>query len=309
MDVEDIDQEALRIDSLIRDGVQPRFPYELKFIHLKDQHYVLVIRVHPSGSIPHRVIFGGHDKFYRRNAAGKSPMDLHELREAFTTAITSTQRILNYRTERIYDIASGNTPVPIFNRNNVFAIHIVPEPDFNRANRLDSESLQRFKEGDLPGRLRPLRSSGWNTRLNLHGVVGYAGRPGDEVRSYVQIERNGRIEAVECSILASESENDRLSALPLENVSVEHITQYIHLLTELGFAGPFHVMMSLLGVKGQRVAIPSRYVWAETEPITEDRILLPPIVIESADDNIREKVAEVFVMVWHASGVSQILRP
>lgn len=307
IEINDTDQRKQQVENLIRDGISPRIPYEINFINIEDNNYVIFIRLKPSLNNPHRVIFSSHDKFYKRNSSGKYPMDLDELRDSFLSSSSTVEKIRNYRTNRIYEVASGNTPVPLIDTEHLFMIHIIPDPNINSSHNLDSDTMKRFKEGDLMGRLRPINAGGWSPRINMDGVVAYSGAETDRRRTYIQLSRNGNIEAVESTVLARDDENPTVPATYLQNTSNEFVSNYIGLLQELGFTGPFYVMFTLLGIKNYTVAIPNRYVFTDVEPITQDRILLPEIILENENDNISEKISNVFSIVWNASGISQIL--
>jgi|SRR3989344_1837406 len=307
VEVENIDQKKQQIENLIRDGVSPRIPYEVNFIKIQDNNYVILIRLKPSLNSPHRVIFSSHDKFYKRNGSGKYPMDLNELRDSFLSSSSTVEKIRNYRTNRIYEVTSGNTPVPLIGTEHLFMIHIIPDPNINNDHNINSEILKRFKEGDLVGKLRPINANSWSPRINMDGVVGYSGNGTKLNRSYIQLSRNGNIEAVESTVLVRDDENPQIPATYLATTSKEFVRNYISLLQELGFAGPFYIMLTLIGIKNYTVAIPNRYLFIDAEPINEYQILLPEIVIENIDDTIDEKILEVFNIVWNASGISQVL--
>jgi len=64
---ENIDQEITRLDSIIRDGIEPRISgIKIHPIKLSNGKVVVVIRIPKSWISPHRVTFKGHDKFYSR---------------------------------------------------------------------------------------------------------------------------------------------------------------------------------------------------------------------------------------------------
>ena len=82
----DPDLEVRRLDSIINDGLEPRIRFAIRAIQRNGKLPILIVRCEQSWIGPHRVIFKGHDKFYARNSAGKYPMDVSELRSAFTLA-------------------------------------------------------------------------------------------------------------------------------------------------------------------------------------------------------------------------------
>lgn len=80
----EVDAAILRLDSQIRDGIEPRIP-DVRIIPvcLRTGAWCIVIHVPPSYRAPHRVIFKGHGHFYARASNGKHRMDVDELRDQF----------------------------------------------------------------------------------------------------------------------------------------------------------------------------------------------------------------------------------
>ncbi|MFC1592991.1 helix-turn-helix domain-containing protein [Candidatus Omnitrophota bacterium] len=77
LEIENDDKEILRLDHIIRTGIQPRLPsINIRAIPLENAKVALIIRVVKSWISPHRVILGDHDKFYSRNSNGKYPLDV-----------------------------------------------------------------------------------------------------------------------------------------------------------------------------------------------------------------------------------------
>ena len=84
VDVDDVDSEILRLENLIRDGLEPRiYGHDIKPVDLSNGKKALVIRIPKSFASPHVVKLKGTFRFYSRNSAGKYPLDVQELRTAF----------------------------------------------------------------------------------------------------------------------------------------------------------------------------------------------------------------------------------
>ena len=108
----ELDLEVRRLESILAAGLSPRIRYAMRVVSTDGGQRVLVMRVERSWIGPHRVIFQGHDKFYGRNSAGKYPLDVNELRGAFTLSSTAIERIRAFRTDRIIALANNETPIP-----------------------------------------------------------------------------------------------------------------------------------------------------------------------------------------------------
>jgi predicted HTH transcriptional regulator len=94
VELDDPDREKLRLGDLIRSGAEPRLShFDIVWLPMVENRGVLVLRIPRSWIAPHRVTLQGHDKFYIRNSAGKHPMNVDELRRAFTLAEGVADRV------------------------------------------------------------------------------------------------------------------------------------------------------------------------------------------------------------------------
>ncbi len=123
IEVENADKEKTRLDNIIRDGVEPRLlSTTIQPISLSNSKFVILIRIPKSWIGPHRVIYGGHSKFYARNSSGKYEMDVDELRVAFNLSETLAEKIRNFRIDRIAKIMADETPIAFYSNPRLFFI-------------------------------------------------------------------------------------------------------------------------------------------------------------------------------------------
>jgi len=307
--IDDLDTEIARLENIIRDGIMPRPSVDLHTISGEGDKKILIIRIKASLETPHRVIFKGHDKFYRRNSNGKYPMDIDELRIAFLQSSSLIEKIRNFRKSRVLDIKAGETPYPLLSHSSCIVIHILPLSAYNTSYVINSDILLEIKEGKHSDSFSPFYPSGWSHRINLDGVVVYSQINDNVVRTYTQLYRNGIVESVESSILSrqNETENKVLPMYFIEDKTMKYVENILKFLTKLDFQSPFYIFLSLLGIKSFTVSKPENRFFLETEPITIDDLLLPEIIIESVDDNIHHKFRPIFDMIWNAAGVSRSL--
>ena len=126
LDIKNADKEISRLDSMIRDGIEPRMPgVVIQPCSLSNSKTALIIRIPKSWINPHRVTYKGHDKFYARSSNGKYPLDVSELRIAFNLSETLAERIRKFREERISKIYANDMPVP-FTNNAKIVLHLIP---------------------------------------------------------------------------------------------------------------------------------------------------------------------------------------
>jgi hypothetical protein len=103
IEVANQDAERLFLTSLVGTGLEPRYSsLEPRWLPIPGTtRGVMVLRVPRSWSAPHRVTFRKDIKFYVRNSAGKHPMSVDELRQAFNFSATVSKRMRAFRDERI----------------------------------------------------------------------------------------------------------------------------------------------------------------------------------------------------------------
>jgi hypothetical protein len=299
LDIENPDKEILRLDNIIRTGIQPRLPSVTISppIHLENSKVALIIRVPKSWINPHRVVFNGHDKFYTRSSNGKYPLDVNELRTAFNMSETIIERIRNFRTERISRLLRNETPEPFYETAKI-VLHLIPISSFNLAQVYDINCI-----ASNPTCMPPMHSGGMNWRYNLDGFLTYSKGKEGVTCTYVQLFRSGIIEAVEGSILEPDEHGLYIPSRLYEEELIRSLTHYLTVLKTLGVVKPIFVMLNLLGVKGYIMGInPERYFLHEVYKIDRDNLLLPEILIEDYEDSSEKILKPTFDSIWNACG-------
>ena len=129
IEVQNIDDEKLRIENMLRDGIEPRIPgISIREITESDKE-ILIVRIPKSWALPHVVKYKGHWRFYSRNSAGAYPLDVPELRAAFLVSDSIGERIQKFRSVRLGKMIADEMPMSMPNSPKV-VLHLVP---FNAA--------------------------------------------------------------------------------------------------------------------------------------------------------------------------------
>ncbi len=291
----DADAEIRRLENIIRDGIKPRIPgVSLWAIHLPTSRDVIIIYIPISWASPHIVAFKNDSKFYSRNSAGKYQLDVSELRAAFVLSETTTERIRNFRIERLSKIVAGETPVRL-NPTPKIILHIIPFGAFNPASRFSVSSLAN----DI-GRLQPISAAGWNSRHNFDGYLSFA-----DSLTYLQVFRNGNIEAVNASIIETVDRRLTIPTIPsllFEEKLLDALPRFLSIQRQLGVEPPLFIMLSLLGVSGYRMGVDSRLDSTFGYPIDRDALILPEIIVENFECNPSDVMRPIFDALWNAAG-------
>ncbi len=290
----DIDLEIRRLESIIASGLDPRIRYSMRSIGCGNSQKALLIRVERSWSGPHRVIFKGHDKFYGRNAAGKYPLDVDELRTAFTLSSTVTERIRAFRTDRIIALSNNETPVPFADTPKI-VLHCIPVESFSGQPQYD---VLPFYQNPL--RLRPMGESGWDRRLNLDGLIAFSGS--NPYYLYTQLYRNGVIEAVNGLHLAHEYQGKLvIPSIAYEQQVFQYLPSCFKVLEEIGANVPIVVALTLTKTRGLRMGVDS-YGLQVGYPIETDNIIIPETIVNELSTPPGKILKPLFDLVWNACG-------
>lgn len=293
------DIEIRRLENIIRDGIKPRIPgVSLWAILLRTSGAAIIIRIPKSWASPHMVTFRNDSKFYSRNSAGKYQLDVSELRAAFLLSETTMERIRNFRIERLGKIIAEETPVRLESTPKI-VLHIIPFGAFDPAARFDVSSIANDNVN-----LQPIYTLGWNSRHNFDGYLSYGPSSHRSIaHSYLQIFRNGNIEAVDALIIRPEGNLRTIPSVLYEKEILEALPRFLSIQRQLGVESPLFIMLSLIGVSGYTMAVnPSRFAPAFTYLIERDSLILPEIIVENFECNPAEVMRPIFDAIWNAAG-------
>lgn len=167
----DPDSEILRLQQMATAGIQPQLPrLDIKAVPLVSGRSALAVRIGRSYLPPHRVTFGGRNKFYMRGPGGRFEPDVDGLRSLFGVGPALGQRIRETRAERLAMIFADETPVVLHQKRGMFILHLVPFSAVNNteAHIFDADRLEKdIAEYSFPG------TSGLDYRVNFDGFVAH----------------------------------------------------------------------------------------------------------------------------------------
>lgn len=295
------DAEVRRLEQILRDGIEPRVPgLALRAIDDFAGGPVIILRVPQSWASPHMVSFKSSPRFFSRTSAGKSPLNVPEIRAAFVQSEALPEKIRQFRQDRLGEIVSGETPVPLLH-SPLTVLHLVPTSAFLNPTSIEMTSF-------LDGRIHipPLGSSGWNGRLNVDGYVTCQGgqTTEDEQFNYTQIFRNGSIEAVDAFVLSGQGEHkDIIPSIAFEKDILSGANHYLKAYQALGVDTPVIAMLSLLNVRGFYMYVGSRMMPRAVHRIEKQNLLIPDVIIDDVSADVRTSFRPVFDLLWQACGL------
>lgn len=300
------DDALLRLENLLRDGIQPRLSgTHMRFIPTSVGN-ILVIRVARSWNAPHRVVFSGHGHFYARNAAGAYQLDVGQLRDAFSKSQSVAERISNFRAERLAALHNHHTPVPI-RLGCKLALHLVPLSAF--AGGGIAYDVPRLQQEIRRLAVLGITNGIGDSRINLQGFLHYAPINTDgRSRAYTQISRAGVIEAV--SVFGPSQDGvKRLRSRALEEQLITALPSYLMLLSGLEIEPPIYLFVSLVGVSDYVFNVSEgNGLWNVDETLADSEVIsLPEIVLNSYDVDSGTALRPALDMVWNAFGYAHSL--
>lgn len=292
------DAETLRLEQLIRAGIDPRLiNAKVKAVRLANGNHVLVVRVVRSWNGPHRVSAQNWNRFWIRNSMGVHEASMEELRALFTESASALDRVREFRDRRIESIAQGQQPRPLVAGGRLI-LHVVPLAAVRAfPAQLDLEAVSRAHQS-----FRPIGGAGMNPRFNFEGFINERG--GAENHGYTQVFRNGALEATKAG-LVREGDNGRLiPGLATERDLFQALPLYLDGLRAVGIAPPLIVMLTLEGVAGVAYAI-RHGIFDDPDPVLDRPVIkLPECVINEYGDALsyHRAVRPALDALWNAIG-------
>jgi hypothetical protein len=297
---ENPDTAQRRLQQIIESGVEPRIPGLQARAVSVGGGCILVVRVPKSWIGPHWV--KATRRFVVREGARKRPLDIPEIRSAFLRSEGQAAKIRNFRADRIGNILTQNTPLPL-RKGPVGVLHIVPtqpsSPNFN----LDPLMFRVDGEHRLP--LLSIGAPGVDFRINLDGALQFRPVREEGTGAYTLVFRDGQVEAVR---VFTGQMQDGAPIIPSAMFEQELLEFYEHMTREmrlLSLGPPFAVLYSLLHVGAAILHQESMQAWSLGEfaerTFDRDLVLLPEVVIEQ-EEPAQVALRPILDLVWQSTG-------
>ena len=260
--------------------------------------FAVIVRIPASFHGPHRCGPPGTQRFVLRNDTGTSDMSYDQLRSAFDRGATLIEKARDFCARRVEDINHGRTPLTI-EQNPTAIVHVVPLGGLSGRAGVDVAAL-RANNQSL--RLKP--DDHWQARVNFEGLLLY---PYDEPQrppiSYLQVFRNGAIEAVE--VVSYEPQRGpvavvgKFAAELLQN----GITAFNRTAQQLNLSGAAIVSMALIRATGTVLAT-GEHAYTRT-PMAKDVFEFPEGWIEdvSASLDVHGLARPIMDVLYQTYGV------
>lgn len=301
----DADATIRQLGSLAATSIEPKIPgLTLRFVPVDSTTGCLVIHVPRSWAFPHAVNFERHWRFYIRENANRRLIDVPELRSLFVLSETAASQLRAFRTERLIMLTGAEAPLPL-DQAACIALHVIPLSAF------DAGAWIRFDIADLTRRYGLLtlpmsEAQSWDEQYNFDGVLTYvSGNARGTVSSYLQVFRNGGIEAVDTAPFLDASISQigvKTLASWFEDRLITALRRYLDLQGQLGVEPPLVVLLALVGAAEYSIVNLQSRGGRQIHPFGRNVLAFPEIVIDRMDCNAAEVLRPIFDLVWNASG-------
>lgn len=308
-----INQPNLRekLDLIARNGIDPSldlriFPIDVNIEGNEGQ--VILIYIPRKYPILHQAIKRG--KYYKRTEFTSSPMSNFEIETAFKLVYNYEERIHSIFQNRLHELNNGKYHINIPNQTRML-IHMISIDALIANKSIDLEIVfNNFEDYLKP----PGCTFGRKIKRNLHGLLVSCGPEpiSDTYVGYVQLYRNGMIEAINSSLMKPteqlhakryNSPVKKLGMWFLEKNIIGSCEIYLKTLEKIGANLPIFLYISFTHIKGYKISlIPygSSFINGDSDITKIDEILLPRIKIDSFEIEIEEKLKPSFDIFWNA---------
>jgi hypothetical protein len=306
------DDYKLDWENIIRTNTQPRLrTHEIRTLPNSEEDgegFIAIVRVRKSTVSPHRVTLRSKKPFYARNSAGKYQLDVDQLREKFIEQYRLREEIEEFLADRIAKIRSSDTPAP-FEPGPCMVLHVIPATAFTLQPELDLSSGGSELSAGLPLLQRNQGGRMYSAaRRNVDGIVSSQDisdfrKHSEEIgpqSEYVQIFRDGRIEAVHSFHFRNErKDEDRIGLSTLHEILHDRLPDYTEFLSERDVGTPVFLYLTFVDAQGFVLAIGNNQ---RSKELDRDVATLPPVTLETYDVTNNEVSRELMRHAWHAFG-------
>ena len=287
-----------QLENLLRDFVQPRLPgLQIEARVLGNGNHALLVRAGRSFAAPHMVRHQGITRFCGRNSIGKYDLDVLQLRSAFLASEAMSDKLRNFRLDRINKLVSGNGPVSL-TAAHLIVLHLLPVVSARPDLRLGTGDFQKLMDLGLP---QPMNSNSWGPAFNMDGLLVTSTWDRTAYNGFVQVFRNGFLESVESETLNPEGQFGQIiPSIAWEQRILQVFPVYVKTLEALNLSSPYVASVSLLGVRGYCMAVGPQ--WRGGRLVDREHLLTDEVLIEDTGKPAGRLLRPLFDQIWNGCG-------
>ena len=296
---ETADAACRRLGQIIDSAIEPNiFGMQLRPIVTGDSGFVLVARVPASFAGPHRITLNGHNRFVKREAAYTRDMSYAEIRAEFLKMGDLHSLAEKARSEGIKRVLSRTTWKPIIS-GPACLVQVIPIAATTQFSVIDITRIyndySRFMMKDWGGIGR---------LLNFDGAIFHHGGKIDEIYSFIQIHRNGMMEAISFAG-HSFTEDKIIPSVTLTEFIRDSVQKFTAVLKDYDLSGPAIATVSLMNVKEYTLGIGGHNYLPTKNNADREVMPYPSVLIENAEPgSINDITRPILDMIWQSFGMA-----
>jgi hypothetical protein len=291
----DLDTEMLRLESLMRDRLEPRIVgVRIKPVPLENGRRALVIRIPKSWNPPHAVLQNKSRLIFARNSAGAHEASIDEMRTMFTAGADLLERAREFQRDRMDRVRTGKLPFKFVREGGRLLLHLIPFSAFGSEVLLDPIRVQ----GQY---LPPIWCTGFNPGYNIDGY--WTNSDGDKWSGYVQVFRNGIIESAAGDVRSDTNAGPALFPESVEKQVGFAVNNFMAALANAEISPPMLVMLAAVGMAGT-IVMHGIYSTSVPRHLLPSDVHFPSVSIESFGEpgDYFRALKPMFDAVWNAAG-------
>ncbi len=296
-----------KIDQIARNGIDPSLDIRILPVDVNiqgNQGQVFLIYIPRKYPILHQAVRRG--KYYKRTEFTSSPMSNFEIETAFNLAYNYEERVNEIYKRRIQELNSGeyhiNIPGPARMLIHLISIDTL---NANKSYNLD-DVFNDFNDYIRP----PGCMIGKNIERNLHGLLVSCGPdPYNDEKvyvGYVQLYRNGMIEAIDSSLLKPTTQLygqsfhqpvKKLGMWFLEKNIISSCEKYLKTLEKIGAGLPIYLYFSFINMRGYTISLrpyQGSFISTDSDSAKKNEVFLPRIKLDSFGINFEKELKSSF---------------
>lgn len=304
--IENEDETIRKIESMIRDSIQPRIvDIKFKMILVKNHKYILIMRIAASFIAPHRIIYRGWDKFFSRNSKGKYSMDVNELRTAFNMSQEIRKQIEDYKLNTIAEIVEDRYKI-FKDGYPTFIIQTLPIVAFQRS--------QIYSIDKIYSTMIECNSNSFdiasNKQITVDGVILKDNFNNSNKTAYGYYKTNGIIQKSTTRFFNPDFETIGMGSIKkikliyrgdILKCTVKTLDEMFRFYRKIQISMP--IIVSCAIVNGRGFTIPkSNGFYDLCGEIDRDVLLIPDILIKDLSISPGKCLQPIFDSIWNACG-------
>lgn len=290
IETDDPDAAIQRLDNMLQASVAPRLiGVRMRWVPLANDRQVLVVRIPAGLAAPHRETFQNQGRFYTRNNAGKSEMDVHDLRHAFTESQGLPGRFRQLHAEAIARAKGHEMPLQIAPQPTA-VVSVIPMALF----REEREIPVIRDHAVLPIEPREHSSVDMIEGVMVHTPI----IDGTLVRSFAITYRTGRVDVAWTIGRESEDQGQKqrlVFAPSFEQGLLDAAHAPEARLRQYGVEGPWVILATVIRAWGYNMVLGDGY---PTKPAYKKEVLLGELRTERTDEEALLPIAKNFWLLF-----------